>query len=251
MDITDRRRAEAASRDLAHVSRLALVGELTALLAHEVNQPLAAIQSNADAARILLRSEHPPLDEIREIIEDIRKSDQRADEVIRRIRALMRKREIQLQPLNLDETIGDILRFVAADAMQRRIRVRREAGARLPPVLGDRIHLQQVLLNLIVNAMDAMADTPESAREIVVEVRAAEGAVEVAVTDRGHGIAAEELTHIFDSFVTTRASGMGVGLSVARSIVESHGGRIWAENNAAGGATFRFSVPLAGPAAGR
>jgi PAS domain S-box-containing protein len=245
MDITDRRRAEEANRDLAHVSRLALVGELTALLAHEVNQPLAAILSNADAAAILLRSDQPPLDEIREIIADIRASDLRADEVIRHIRSLMRKRDIQLQPIDLGETVGDVLRFVAADALERRFRIRREAPAWLPQVLGDRVHLQQVMLNLLVNAMDAMADAPEVMREITVVKTLRGDLVEVAVVDRGHGIPADKLAHVFESFVTTREKGMGVGLSVARSIIESHGGRIWAENNAEGGATFRFTTRVA------
>jgi PAS domain S-box-containing protein len=248
MDITERRRAEESNRDLAHVSRLALVGELTALLAHEVNQPLAAILSNADAAAILLRSEQPPLDEIREIIADIRASDLRADEVIRRIRSLMRKRDIQLLPLDLGETVGDVLRFVAADALQRRVRIRRESIGRLPLVRGDRVHLQQVLLNLIVNAMDAMAETPDSEREITVRMALRDDTVELAVVDRGHGIAADKLSHVFESFVTTREKGMGVGLSIARSIIESHGGRIWAENNPGGGATFRFTTRVAGPA---
>jgi len=249
MDITERRRAEEVKRNLAHMSRLAVLGELTALLAHEVNQPLAAILSNADAANILLRSDQPPLDEIREIIADIRTSDLRADEVIRRVRALMRKREIELRPIDLDHTVSDVLRFVAGDAMQRRVRIRREAPPRrLPPVLGDNIHLQQVLLNLIVNAMDAMADTPEAAREICVETREVGGAVEVAVRDSGPGIPPDKIGSLFESFVTTKKDGMGLGLSVARAIIESHGGRIWAEDDAGSGATFRFSLRVASEA---
>jgi PAS domain S-box-containing protein len=245
LDITERKRAEEASRSLAHVSRLALLGELTAMVAHEINQPLGAILTNADAAVMLLASESPPLDEIRQILDDIRQSDLRADEAIRRIRALLRRRELQIQPLDLGETVASVLRLAAGDALERRVRVRNKPGAPLPLVLGDRIHLQQVLLNLIVNAMDAMKDVPEEARELTIETQAAGAMVEVAVIDRGHGLAIEKLPTLFDSFVTTKEDGMGLGLSIARSIVEAHAGRIWAENNPGGGATFHFSVQVA------
>ena len=244
IDITERRRTEEAKRSLAHISRLAALGELTALLAHEVNQPLTAILANADAARILLRRDDPPLGEIREIIEDIRQSDLRADEVIRRVRELMRTREIRLATLDLDETVGDVLRFVAGDALQRGVTLRRQSSSRLPAVQGDRVHLQQVLLNLIVNAMDAMHDSPAGAREIEVAAKRDGSRVEVSVSDRGHGIAPEDLRRIFDAFVTTKKNGTGLGLSFAASIIESHGGRIWAENNPGGGATFRFTLPI-------
>ena len=246
IDITDRRRVEEANRNLAHVQRLAVMGELTAMIAHEVNQPLGAILSNADAAELLLESSKPPLDEIRKILADIRKNDLRADESIRRIRALLRKREMQMEPLDLNETVSDALRLMAGDALRRRVQIGREFAPGLPLVFGDRACLQQVLLNLIFNGMDAMNETPEPARRLMVRTRAREdGDVEVAVADCGRGIVPERIPRLFDSFFTTKKEGMGLGLSIARSIMEVHQGRIWAENNAGEGATFHFTVRTA------
>ena len=244
-DITDRKRAEEARRNLAHASRLAVVGELTAMIAHEVNQPLGAILSNADAAEILLESKRPPLDEIRQILVDIRSNDLRASEAIRRIRALLQKREMEMCPLDVNETVADVARLVTGDALRRRVQIHKEFAADLPTVLGDRVHLQQVLLNLIVNSMDAMADTPEVGREICLRtMRNGDNTIEVAVEDAGHGIPANTLSRMFESFFTTKKDGMGLGLSIARSIIEAHHGRIWVENNSRSGATFRFTLPF-------
>ena len=199
MDITARKEAELhaeeADRSLTHASRLAVVGELTAMVAHEINQPLRAILSNADAAEMLLDSADPPLDDIREILSDIRTSDLRANEAIVRIRALLSKREICLQPVDLNAVIVEVLRLAAADLLRRQIAVRHEPRPSLPPVSGDRVHLQQVLLNLFVNAMDAMKDTPLASRLLAVSTRR-DGAdsVEVVVADRGHGIAPDKLS---------------------------------------------------------
>jgi two-component system sensor kinase FixL len=245
-DITDRKRGEEAQQNLAHASRLAVVGELTAMIAHEVNQPLGAILSNAEAAEIMLDSKNPPLDEIRQILSDIREDDQRADEAIRRIRTLLRKRDMQLEPLDLNEAISDGLRLVAGDALRRHVQIRRNLSAQLPLVSGDRVHLQQVLLNLIVNGMDAMNDTPELERHLTVQTKPCNaGEIEVMVMDHGHGVSPEKLPRLFDSFFTTKRDGMGLGLSIARSIIEAHRGRIWVENNPVGGAAFRFTVPIA------
>ncbi len=243
-DITDRKRAEEAQQNLAHVSRLAVVGELTAMIAHEINQPLGAILSNAEAAEILLESKNPPLDEIRLILQDIRKDDLRADEAIRRIRALLRKREMQMQLMDLNEAIVDGLRLVAGDALRRHVRIRRHLTEGLPHVLADRVHIQQVLLNLVVNGMDAMNSTPESERLLTIATRfEGDSHIAVSIVDHGHGVAPEKIPRLFDSFYTTKKDGMGLGLSIARSILEAHRGRIWAENNADKGATFYFTLP--------
>ena len=250
-DITDRKRAEQSQRQLAHTARLAAVGELTALVAHEVNQPLCAILSNAEAAETLLSRENPPLDLLREIIIDIRNDDLRADEVIRGIRSLVGRRDIKIVPADLNKTITHVLRLVSGDAMYRRVRIKRSLDESLPLVAADQPQIEQVLLNLIVNGMDAMHDTPEASRELTVETRVS-GAdmVEVAVIDRGCGIAPARLAELFDSFFTTKPDGMGVGLSIARWIVLAHGGRIWAVNSATGGAEFRFTLRTAAATAG-
>ena len=249
-DITDRKRAEQAQRQLAHTARLAAVGELTALIAHEVNQPLCAILSNAEAAETLLSRENPPLDQIREIILDIRNDDLRADEVIRGIRSLVGRRDIRIQPTDINKTIAHVLRLVSGDAMYRRVRITRSLDETLPLVAADQSQIEQVLLNLIVNGMDAMQATPETTRELNVATRlSGSDTVEVAVIDRGCGIPPKRLAELFDSFFTTKAEGMGVGLSIARWIVLAHGGRIWAANAAAGGAEFRFTLRTAAAAA--
>jgi PAS domain S-box-containing protein len=250
-DVTDRKRAEEAQQNLAHASRLAVMGELTAMVAHEVNQPLGAILSNADAAEILLQAKEPRLDEVREIIADIRRNDLRADEAIRRIRGLLRKREMQMEALDLNETAADVVRLVTGDAMWRRVQLRKEFAPRLPAVFGDRVHLQQVLLNLIVNAMDALTATPEPSRQIRLQTRLnGTGDAEVVVSDSGPGIDQDKMARIFDSFFTTKREGMGLGLSIARSIVEAHHGRISVERNSMGGATFRVTLPTLEGAAG-
>ncbi len=242
-DITDRKRAEEAKRNLAHATRLAVVGELTAMIAHEVNQPLCAILSNAEAAETLLSMKEPPLPEIGRILAEICKEDLRASEVIRRIRALLRKRDIQMQPLDLNDAASGVLQLVASDAKQRRIRLHGDLATGLPLVFADRTYIEQVLLNLIVNGMDAMQNSQESARELTLVTKGnGNDTVEVSVSDRGDGIPADKMSRIFESFFTTKPDGMGLGLSMARSIIEAHRGRIWAENNPGGGATIRFTV---------
>ena len=247
-DITDRKRVEVAHRQLAHTARLAAVGELTALVAHEVNQPLCAILSNAEAAETLLSRDNPPLDLIREIIVDIRNDDLRADEVIRGIRSLVGRRDIRIVPVDLNKAIAHVLRLVSGDAMYRRVRINRALDETLPLVAADPLQIEQVLLNLIVNGMDAMQATPEAERELTVSTcRSGDDLVEVAVIDRGCGIPPERLPELFDSFFTTKPEGMGVGLSIARWIVLGHGGRIWAANVETGGAAFRFTLRTAAP----
>jgi PAS domain S-box-containing protein len=242
-DITDRKRAEESGRQLAHATRFAAVGELTAMVAHEINQPLCAILSNAEAGEILLRSAMPPLEELRQIFADIRQDDLRADSAIRSIRSLLQRREFEARAMDLAEIVDHVLKLTAGDALYRRVPIRREVARDLPAVLGDRSYLEQVLVILMVNGMDAMKSTPEHSRELVVSARRVPAGVEIAVQDCGHGISAEHLPQLFDSFFTTKADGMGMGLSIARSMVAAHGGRICAENLPAGGAVFRFTLP--------
>lgn len=242
-----RRQAELAAREqlvtLAHAGRLAVAGELSAAIAHELNQPLAAILSNAEAAELLLASSPTPLAELRQILADIRADDVRAGEVIRQLRMLLSKHAPKMVPLDLDVLAGEVLRLLTAEARRRNVTLETECAAH-PPVRGDRVQLQQVLLNLILNAMEAMEGTPPAQRRIVVRIATAgPGDAEVAVRDNGHGIPGAQLPHVFDAFRSTKGSGMGLGLSIARYIVEAHGGRIRAENNAEGGATLRFTLP--------
>jgi PAS domain S-box-containing protein len=245
-DITERKRAEEAMQHLAHTARLAAVGELTASIAHEINQPLGAILSNTEAAELLLESGSPSLDKVRMILADIRMDDLRASEVIQRVRALLRKRELAMLPLDLNEVAGEVGRLVAANASRHGVALDTEFAPGLPAVRGDRVHLQQVLLNLLLNAIDAMLDTPPAERRIVVRTaRDGDRSVRVSISDQGHGIPPDKLPRIFDAFVTTKEHGLGLGLALARSIVEAHGGRIQARNNPDGGATFYFAVPAA------
>jgi PAS domain S-box-containing protein len=247
-DITDRKQAEEANRNLTHVSRLAALGTLTAMIAHDVTQPLCAILCNAEAALSMLDSLAPQLDEIREAVLDVYRDGRRADEVIKHIRSLSRKGDRTLKPQDLNATIEDVLRFAAADMLARHVEVRAKLEPGLPAVAGDAVQLQQVLLNLMLNAMDAMRDTPNGSRYVAIETKSnRDGGVEVTVADRGHGVDPADLPRLFDAFFTTKSDGMsiGMGLAIARSIVTAHGGRIWAENNADGGATLHFTLSAA------
>jgi PAS domain S-box-containing protein len=244
LDITDRKDLEQKNRNLAHVQRLAVMGEFLATIAHELRQPLATIMSNADAARIMLESGVAPSDEIGEIVTDIRSANLRANAVLEQLRDFLRKHETEKQQLDLNTVVSDVLLLVTSDAQRRRIQIRTELGEGLPLVLGSRTQIQQVLLNLFVNATDAMLETDPEKRYLTIRTSKPNGDshVEVAVVDAGFGIPPANLPRLFESFFTTRADGMGLGLSIARSIVESHGGRIWAHNNPTGGATFSFTL---------
>jgi len=246
-DITDRKHAEEADRRLEQASRLALVGELTASIAHEINQPLGAVLSNADVLEMNLESGDLP-QEIQSIVSDIRRDAVRASDVIRNVRSLARPREMQMQEVDLHELTGEVLRLASSESRRRGVQLETDLAPDLPPVRGDRVWLQQLLLNLIMNGMEAMSDLSVGERRLELRANRNGGSlVEVSVADAGHGIPAELLPRLFNSFVTTREQGMGFGLLISRSIVEAHGGTIWAQNNADAGATFRFTLPAVLP----
>ncbi len=229
--------------ELTHAMRLATIGELAASIAHEINQPLGAILSNADAAELLLEKTPSDLTQVRQILADIRRDDLRASEVIRHMRALLRKRELTLTPIDLNESVNAVANLLQDETHRREVQIDHQLAADLPPVAADRVHVEQVLLNLLINAMDAMEATPRGRRKVKVQTRAVRGGwVEVAVSDSGIGLVPPARAHLFDSFYTTKKNGLGLGLSIARSIIEAHGGRIWAESNRDAGATFRFTL---------
>jgi PAS domain S-box-containing protein len=243
-DITDRRHAEEANLKLAHASRLAMVGELTAMIAHDLSQPLSAMLCNARAAEMILDNSHrPPLAEIRAILADIRQDCQRAGASVGRMRTLLRQRPLILSQLDLSELVAEVLQMTRLEARRRRVRIEIEQPAKFLPIDGDRAHLQQVMLNLILNGMDAMADTPESKRSLLIRISQNGAGAEVAISDAGRGIPPETLSHVFESFFTTKKNGLGLGLSIAKWIIEAHQGRIRVENGVNGGATFRFTLP--------
>jgi two-component system sensor kinase FixL len=247
-DITERKRAESELQlqreELAHVTRVSMMGELAASLAHELNQPLTAILSNSQAAQRFLAARPVNLAEVQEILKDIVDDNSRASEIIRRIRALVKKEELAFARLDLVSVIRDVVSLVHSDAILRNVQVQYQAGDEVPPVSGDRIQLQQVILNLFFNAFDAMKDCRVDQRQVSVRVDSAgAGKVEVSVRDSGIGLTSDKLDRIFEPFFTTKKDGLGMGLSISRSIVEAHGGRLWVENNPDRGATFCFTLP--------
>ena len=243
-----RRRAEMEGerlrQDLAHVGRVATVGELTTSLAHELTQPLTAILANAQAARRILESDGPDLAELRAIVGDIVDDDKRASEVINRLRGFLKKGTLERSSVDMGDLVGQMARLVAGDAVLRNVVTRLELAPDLPLVHGDRVQLQQVVLNLILNGLDAMRDGEPMNRTLVLRTaRGDGGSVEVTVQDSGAGIEKADLDNIFEAFYTTKADGLGMGLAIVRSIVEAHGGRVGARNNPEGGASFSFTLP--------
>jgi signal transduction histidine kinase len=223
-----------------------MMGQLASALAHELSQPLGAILRNTEAAELFLEHDPPDLDELRAILVDIRLDDQRAGGVIDRLRALLKRRSFVPRALSVSDELTTVMSLARSDAATRKVTLQIDVAPGLPHVMGDPVHLQQVLLNLILNAMDAVEDAPAARRKVTVRAqRRRQGEIEVAVEDSGPGIAPERLGRLFEPFFTTKANGMGIGLAISRTIIEAHGGRIWAENNAGEGATFRFTLPLA------
>ena len=252
-DITERKRMQQESalqrEELAHLSRVTLLGELSGSLAHELNQPLTAVLSNAQAALRFLAHDPPNLDEVRESLVHIVENDKRASEVIRRLRAMLRKELLDYQSLDINEVVQDVLRLINSDLLNRRIHVILDLAADLPAINGDRVQLQQVLLNLVINACDAMRDISDE-RTLTVRSRLVPGpGIEVSISDVGHGIATDELERIFEPFITSKTEGIGLGLAICRTIIQAHQGTLWATNNDADGSTFHFSLPFdPGPA---
>jgi signal transduction histidine kinase len=246
------RRAEALAqeqrRELAHLGRVALLGELSGTLAHELNQPLAAILANAQAASLLLARDPPDLAEVQECLGEIVDSDKRASEIIQRLRAMLKRGRPQCQPVDLNEIAREVLGLAHSDLLGRKVTLVMDLAPEVPTVSGDRVQLQQVLLNLVRNGCDAMAETPVPERQLWVATRPEpDDAVHLLVADRGPGIPAGDLNRIFEPFVTSKSQGLGLGLSICRTIVSAHSGRLWATNNPDGGATLHVALPKASP----
>jgi len=244
-----RRRVENRARELrgqlTHMTRITTMGELAGALAHEINQPLAAIMSNSQAAKRFLDVAEPDIEELREIFTDIVEDTTRASEVIVRLRALMKRSKTSKEILNINSVIQEILPLMSRDAEGRQVRIRLELGPDLPLIQGDRIQLQQVLLNLMINGLDSMMYLDPKTRVLTIRtLRREDGKIQVAVQDAGLGIETEKMKQIFDPFFTTKSEGMGLGLSINRSIIEAHSGKLWAENNQGPGASFYFVLPL-------
>ena len=243
-----RRLAEVESRqrlaELAHVNRYSAVGELTTSIAHELNQPLGSILTNAETAELMLRGASPDMDEIRHILADIRRDDQRASEVIRRLRSVLKKTPFEVRNIELNDTVREAIGLVRALADGRRIALAYTPTPADMHVLGDPVQLQQVVLNLIINAMDAVSDGDIKKREVSVSTVRAGHQAEIRIADTGPGIASADLGSVFNPFFTTKPEGMGMGLAIARTIVEAHHGTIGAENQPWGGALFTIRLPL-------
>jgi C4-dicarboxylate-specific signal transduction histidine kinase len=231
--------------ELAHMNRRATAGEMSASIAHELSQPLAAILLNAETAGHVLQSPAPDLGEVRDILEHIRRDDQRASEVIGRLRSFLKREPAERRDIDLNATVDEVFRFLSVQALTHDVGLTTEPSSAAIRVKADRVQLQQVILNLVVNGMDAVAHLPADRRRVVGRTSLTEGNLAlVSIADLGDGILAGKVTEIFKPFFTTKVQGMGIGLSIARTIVEAHGGHIWAENAPSGGAVFHISLPL-------
>jgi PAS domain S-box-containing protein len=251
IDISERKQAELEAarqrNELAHLSRVTTLGELSGSIAHELNLPLTAILSNAQAAQRVLANGKADLAEMGEILNEIVSEDKRAGEVIRRLRLFLKKHEVQQHAVNINQVVDDVLQLIRSDFVNHKVTVDTELARNLPDITGDPVQLQQVLLNLLVNACDAMCDCSVAERRLLIRTGVENGssAVIVSVTDRGNSIQEEKMEEIFEPFFTTKTKGMGLGLSVCRTIIAAHRGKLWATNNPDRGATFHFSLPIA------
>jgi len=253
-DVTERRRAEIEAdqsrQELAHFLRVSTVGVMTTSLAHELNQPLTAIMANAQAALRLLAAERPDLAELREVLEDMIAEDRRASEIISQLREMLRKGPVDHAVLDVNALVGGVARLVGSDALIRNVSLHVALDPATPPMKGDRTQVQQVVVNLLLNALEAAAESPSGEHSVVVSTgRDPAGMVEISVLDTGPGVPDELAERVFEPFFTTRSRGIGMGLSIARAIVSAHGGSIWAEKRPEGGAAFRLHLPSHEPTA--
>lgn len=250
VDVTERRMAEEQLRkqqqELAYVARVTTMGEMAAGLAHELNQPLSAIASYVEGLKIRAKTGRVEQATLVEVLDKVGASAERAGEIIRRLRKLIRKREASTDAVDVNEQVHEVVQFTERDAYHAETSVELDLAEELPKAAGDSIELQQVLVNLIRNGIEAMSDTDPIERALRIESIMKDDEVQITVRDAGVGIAEEELQRLFDAFYTTKDDGLGMGLAISRSIIESHGGRIWASSSAQGGAEFHFSLPLAG-----
>ena len=247
-DITERKQSQEAldraQAELAHVNRVSTLGELAASIAHEVNQPIASVVTNADAAVRWLDARPPDLAEIRQALDAIAYDGQRAGQILSRIRAFVKKTPSEINPLNINEAILEVIALTRSEVQRNGVSLRTRFSGSLPPVRGDKIQVQQVVLNLILNAIDAMSEVGEGERQLLVSTDKGESdCILVAVRDSGAGLDSSSLDQLFQPFFTTKSSGLGMGLSICRSIIEAHGGRVWASPNSTRGATFQFTLP--------
>ena len=250
-EMNEHQRAEealqTAQAELAHVARVMTLGELTASISHEVNQPIASVVLNGQVCLRLLALDTPRPDDVRNTVERIVRDANRASEVIQRIRALAKRTEPQMVSLDINDVIREATLLVQREVLSHGVSMRTELAPVLPPVLGDRVQLQQVVINLLMNGVEAMASITDRRREILIRSQLhEEGQVLVAVLDSGIGIDSETAEKLFTAFFTTKPSGMGMGLSISRSIIRAHGGRLWVSPNADHGAAFQFTVPITG-----
>jgi PAS domain S-box-containing protein len=247
LDITERKEAEVAEQksraEIAHLSRLSLMGELLASLSHELNQPLTGIRTNAEVMQILLKRENPDLEKVGECLTDIVRDDHRASEIIIRLRGLAKRQAPALVELDLATVVQEVVALVHSDALMHQVSLSIESERNLPRIQGDRIALQQVMLNLVMNAMAAVQECPVDRRRVCVSVASAGESLRVDVRDWGSGITQEKLRRLFEAFFTTKPDGLGMGLPICKNIIDSHHGRLWAENNPDFGATFHFTLP--------
>ena len=249
VNVTEREQAQAQLRqrqaELAHVSRLSIVGEMASALAHEINQPLSAIANHAQACLQAMRSSPADTDEIREDVTHIVTQAERAGQIVRRTRSFVRKDDSQRKRVDIADLVREAADLAETETREHGVALRLELDGAAHPVLADAVQVEQVILNLVRNALDAMKHQPRDERKLSIRTAAAEdGCVEVTVRDSGTGLPADQASHVFEPFFTTKPEGMGMGLAISRTIVEAHGGRLWASTNPDRGMAFRFTLPV-------